>query len=87
MRVGISRSRIYRVEDMRDGAAMLDRLRSAVAAGLDTLFVGDHHAVPAPYCQNAPMLGRLLAEWEERPAGVPSNLSITSDIDPRCTKK
>ena len=49
MRIGISLTSSYRVEDMRDGAAqMLDRTRSAVAAGLDTLFVGDHHALPAP---------------------------------------
>ena len=39
-------------------------------AGLDSLFIGDHHNVPVPYYQNVPMLGRLLAEWDERPAGA-----------------
>ena len=39
-------------------------------AGLDSLFVGDHHNVPVPYYQNVPMLGRLLAEWDDRPAGA-----------------
>ena len=39
-------------------------------AGLDSLFIGDHHSVPVPYYQNVPMLGRLLAEWHERTAGA-----------------
>ena len=39
-------------------------------AGLDSLFIGDHHNVPVPYYQNVPMLGRLLAEWDDRPAGA-----------------
>src|SRR5207245_682480 len=38
-------------------------------AGLDSLFVGDHHSTPGPYYQNVPILGRLLAEWGEAPAG------------------
>src|SRR5206468_3368563 len=36
---------------------------------LDSLFLGDHHATAVPYYQNVPMLGRLLAEWGDRPAG------------------
>jgi len=31
---------------------------------------GDHHAVGIAYYQNTPMLGRLLAEWGDRPAGA-----------------
>ncbi len=32
--------------------------------------MGDHHATgPTSYVQNVPMLGRILAEWDERPAG------------------
>ena len=31
--------------------------------------IGDRHAVRATYYQNTPMLGRLLAEWDDRPAG------------------
>jgi alkanesulfonate monooxygenase SsuD/methylene tetrahydromethanopterin reductase-like flavin-dependent oxidoreductase (luciferase family) len=48
---------------------MIERAAAAERAGLDSLFVGDHHATPAPYYQNVPILGRLLAEWGERPAG------------------
>ncbi|HJZ70391.1 MAG TPA: LLM class flavin-dependent oxidoreductase, partial [Vicinamibacterales bacterium] len=33
------------------------------------LFVGDHHSTPGKYYQNVPMLGRLLAEWSDKPAG------------------
>jgi alkanesulfonate monooxygenase SsuD/methylene tetrahydromethanopterin reductase-like flavin-dependent oxidoreductase (luciferase family) len=57
--------------DARQGARwMIERARAARDAGLDHLFVGDHHNVPVPYYQNVPMLGRLLAEWDERPAGA-----------------
>jgi alkanesulfonate monooxygenase SsuD/methylene tetrahydromethanopterin reductase-like flavin-dependent oxidoreductase (luciferase family) len=48
---------------------MVERAAGAAAAGLDSLFIGDHHVMPAPYYQNTPMLGRLLAEWDDRPAG------------------
>src|SRR6185436_18482002 len=48
-----------------------DQARSAAArrAGLDSLFVGDHHATPAPYYQNVPITARMLAEWGSAPAG------------------
>jgi alkanesulfonate monooxygenase SsuD/methylene tetrahydromethanopterin reductase-like flavin-dependent oxidoreductase (luciferase family) len=49
---------------------MVERARAAAEAGLDSLFVGDHHNVPVPYYQNVPILGRLLAEWDDRPAGA-----------------
>jgi alkanesulfonate monooxygenase SsuD/methylene tetrahydromethanopterin reductase-like flavin-dependent oxidoreductase (luciferase family) len=48
---------------------MIERTAAAARAGLDSLFVGDHHATPGPYYQNVPMLGRMLAEWTDRPAG------------------
>ncbi len=49
---------------------MLDQARAAARAGLDTLSLGDHHATgPTSYVQNVPMLGRILAEWDSRPAG------------------
>lgn len=48
---------------------MIERAAAAERAGLDSLFVGDHHATPSPYYQNVPMLGRMLAEWTDRPAG------------------
>jgi alkanesulfonate monooxygenase SsuD/methylene tetrahydromethanopterin reductase-like flavin-dependent oxidoreductase (luciferase family) len=49
---------------------MVERGRASYAAGLDSLFVGDHHSVPVPYYQNVPIMGRLLAEWHGRTAGV-----------------
>jgi alkanesulfonate monooxygenase SsuD/methylene tetrahydromethanopterin reductase-like flavin-dependent oxidoreductase (luciferase family) len=71
MRVGVSLRSGYGPMDVRVGAQwMIERARAAADAGLDSLFVGDHHNVPVPYYQNVPMLGRLLAEWDTRPAGV-----------------
>jgi alkanesulfonate monooxygenase SsuD/methylene tetrahydromethanopterin reductase-like flavin-dependent oxidoreductase (luciferase family) len=49
---------------------MVERVRAARDAGLESLFLGEHHATGGPYYQNAPMLGRLLAEWGERPVGA-----------------
>ncbi|MDZ7675898.1 MAG: LLM class flavin-dependent oxidoreductase [Acidimicrobiales bacterium] len=51
-------------------AWVLERARAAASTGLSCLTIGDHHSTgPVPYVQNVPMLGRLLAEWDERPAG------------------
>ncbi|MDP2702045.1 MAG: LLM class flavin-dependent oxidoreductase, partial [Candidatus Rokubacteria bacterium] len=70
MRVGISLTSHHDVADPREGARwMIERAQAARHAGLDSLFLGDHHAVPKPYYQNVPMLGRLLAEWDAKPAG------------------
>lgn len=74
MRIGVSLRSGYGPmpgwRDVREGARwMIERARAARDAGLDSLFVGDHHNVPVPYYQNTPMLGRLLAEWDDRPAG------------------
>ncbi|HVF13414.1 MAG TPA: hypothetical protein VM942_02375, partial [Acidimicrobiales bacterium] len=49
---------------------MVERAAAAWAAGLDSMFVGDHHVTGSTYLQNAPILGRLLAEWGDRPAGA-----------------
>ena len=71
MRVSISVQSAYNVTDVREGARrMVDRARAAREAGLDALFVGDHHATPGPYYQNTAILGRMLAEWGDRPAGA-----------------
>jgi len=71
MKVGISITSAFRVDDVRDGARqMIDRARAAHDAGLASLFVGDHHVTGAPYYQNTPIMGRLLAEWGTQPAGV-----------------
>jgi alkanesulfonate monooxygenase SsuD/methylene tetrahydromethanopterin reductase-like flavin-dependent oxidoreductase (luciferase family) len=49
---------------------VLSQAQAAHRAGLDSLTLGDHHATgPAGYVQNVPMLGRLLAEWHDRPVG------------------
>lgn len=71
MRIGISVSSNYRVDDPRMGTRyMVERARAARQADLDSLFVGDHHVTPTPYFQNSPILGRMLAEWGDRPAGA-----------------
>lgn len=71
MRVGTSLKSAYIVDDVRLGARwMVEQAVAAREAGLDSLFVGDHHNVPVPYYQNVAVLGRLLAEWDERPAGA-----------------
>src|SRR4051812_5730786 len=49
---------------------MVERARAANDANLDSLFVGDHHVTGAPYYQNVAILGRLLAEWGDRPCGA-----------------
>lgn len=70
MRIGVSLASFHDVDDPREGARrMIERTRAARDAGLDLLSVGDHHVNHRPYYQNAPILGRLLAEWDERPAG------------------
>jgi alkanesulfonate monooxygenase SsuD/methylene tetrahydromethanopterin reductase-like flavin-dependent oxidoreductase (luciferase family) len=72
MRIGVSLRSEHLVEDVRQGGRwMVERVAAAWEAGLDTFFVGDHHVTgPVPYFQNSPVLGRLLAEWGDRPAGA-----------------
>lgn len=72
MRIGISMASSYNVANVRDGARyMLERAKAAADAGLDSLFMGDHHVTPGPYYQNTPILSRALAEWrEDAPAGA-----------------
>lgn len=48
---------------------MIERAQAAYRAGFTSLTIGDHHNMGVPYAQNTPMLGRLLAEWPDRPAG------------------
>ena len=70
MRVGISLTSSFRTRDYREGARnMIERAAAAREAELDSLFVGDHHSTGGTYYQNTPMLGRLLAEWGDKPAG------------------
>ncbi len=66
MQIGVSLSSTH----PRQGPAlMIERAAAAYAAGLASLSIGDHHNMAVPYAQNTPMLGRLLAEWPDRPAG------------------
>ena len=71
MRVGISIGTTFGPDEGREGAqSVVAQARAANRAGLDLLCLGDHHVTaPASYLQNTPMLGRLLAEWDDRPAG------------------
>jgi alkanesulfonate monooxygenase SsuD/methylene tetrahydromethanopterin reductase-like flavin-dependent oxidoreductase (luciferase family) len=71
MRIGISVSSSFPATAPRDGARfMVERARAAREADLDSLFVGDHHVTPTPYYQNTAILGRMLAEWHDRPFGA-----------------
>jgi alkanesulfonate monooxygenase SsuD/methylene tetrahydromethanopterin reductase-like flavin-dependent oxidoreductase (luciferase family) len=71
MKIGISLTSNHPdAKDPRQGARwMIERAAAANRAGLASLFVGDQHVSPTPYYQNTPILGRLLAEWGEAPAG------------------
>lgn len=70
MRVGISVSSSLRAESPALAAKMMvERAAVAYEAGIASLSVGDHHGQPHWYQQNTPTLGRLLAEWPDRPAG------------------
>ena len=72
MRIGISVATALRSPDARTGGRWLvERAAAAQEAGLDSLFVGDHHSTaPMTYYQNVPVLARMLAEWGDRPAGA-----------------
>jgi len=69
------------VKDPRQGARwMIERTAAARRAGLASLFIGDQHVSPTPYYQNTPMLGRLLAEWGDHPAGCLFLLPLWSPV-------
>jgi alkanesulfonate monooxygenase SsuD/methylene tetrahydromethanopterin reductase-like flavin-dependent oxidoreductase (luciferase family) len=71
MRIGVSLRSTYSTDDRTGARWMVERGRAASAAGLDSLFVGDHHSSgPGRYYQNTPILGRLLAEWQGPRAGA-----------------
>ena len=71
MHIGVSERSAYGACDVRTGARwMVERAKAAREAELDSLFLGEHHATGGTYSQNAPMLGRLLAEWGAGPAGA-----------------
>jgi alkanesulfonate monooxygenase SsuD/methylene tetrahydromethanopterin reductase-like flavin-dependent oxidoreductase (luciferase family) len=74
MRIGISIGTAFSTagpRGQREGPlTVVGQMQAANRVGLDSLTLGDHHATgPGGYVQNVPMLGRLLAEWTDRPAG------------------
>ena len=66
MRLSVSLSSTHATDGPR---LMIERVGAAYRAGFASLTIGDHHNMPTRYAQNTPMLGRLLAEWPDRPAG------------------
>ncbi len=71
MRIGLSASSTSSLSSRHAARHLLDRVRAARNAGLDTLTFGDsHNRSGARYFQNVPTLARSLAEWDpQRPAG------------------
>lgn len=66
MQLGISITSGYRgLDDRTVVRTVIERARVAADAGLDHLSLGDHHSTgpDAPYVQNVPMVGRILADW------------------------
>ena len=56
MRIGVSERSGYAVADVRVGARwMVERVRAARDAGLESLFLGEHHSTGGAYYQNVPM--------------------------------
>jgi alkanesulfonate monooxygenase SsuD/methylene tetrahydromethanopterin reductase-like flavin-dependent oxidoreductase (luciferase family) len=71
MKIGVSLTSSFSGVDGRTGARyMIERAGAAHRAGLDSLFVGDHHATPGAYYQNVPILAHCLAEWGDKPFGA-----------------
>ncbi len=74
MRIGISIASGYPGQGDRDAVdAVIERAKTAAAAGLDHLSLGDQHSTGRhfPYVANVPMIGRLMADWpQERPIGL-----------------
>ncbi len=83
IRVGASLTSAYPASlGAREGALrMVERAAMCRQAGLDSLFVGDHHATgPGHYFQNVPILARALAEWGDAPAGILALLPLWNPV-------
>jgi alkanesulfonate monooxygenase SsuD/methylene tetrahydromethanopterin reductase-like flavin-dependent oxidoreductase (luciferase family) len=74
MRLGLSITSSHPDLGDRDAVrAVIERARVAGEAGLDHVSLGDHHATGgyAPYVQNVPAIGRIMADWPaDRPIGL-----------------
>ena len=85
MRIGVSLRSTYSSEPRTGARWMIERARAARDAGLDSLFVGDHHSTgPGAYYQNVPILARLLAEWDSRPAASVAERPAASVAERPC---
>lgn len=64
MHIGVSLTTSFpRSDDARQTARhLIERAAAIRAAGLDSLFVGDHHITPNDYFQGIPTIARLMAE-------------------------
>lgn len=72
MKLGVSLTTSFpRSLDARAvGRELVARAAAIRAAGLDSLFVGDHHNTPGHYFQNVPTIARLLAEVGDMTMGA-----------------
>ena len=83
IRIGTSLTTAYGTSaNVRAGAAaVIAASQAASVAGLDSVFLGDHHNTgPGVYYQNVPLLGRLLAEWRGPKAGLLALLPLWSPV-------
>lgn len=72
MKIGVSLTTSFpaALDARQVGRHLVERAAAIRAAGLDSLFVGDHHATPGHYFQNVPLIGRLLAETGDMTVGA-----------------
>src|SRR5262249_24980379 len=72
VQIGVSLTTSFprRLDARAMGRMLVERAATIRAAGLDSLFVGDHHATPGHYFQNVPVLSRLLAETGDMTVGA-----------------
>lgn len=72
MKVGVSLTTSFprSLDAKAVGRQLVERASVIREAGLDSLFVGDHHATPSHYFQNVPLLARLLAEVGDMMVGA-----------------
>lgn len=72
MRLGVSLTTSFSLslDGQTVGRMLVARAAAIRAAGLDSIFVGDHHATPGHYFQNVPTLARLLPETGDMIVGA-----------------
>jgi alkanesulfonate monooxygenase SsuD/methylene tetrahydromethanopterin reductase-like flavin-dependent oxidoreductase (luciferase family) len=71
LRISVSLRTGHPGAEARAGARwVIERAAAAAEVGLDGLYVGDQHVAGIPYYQNTAILGRALAEWDDRPCGA-----------------